>query len=683
MLIHSRLQDTVAILGMFTAALGFFWLLNYLTMMEQSLICIDRNTIRKTSWLCGKGNRIVLNRPDKILFEKRDGQWHLVAKKGRIPLRIRGHELRWIREIIEQFENEIPTLSPENNLQTTTNSVAKNIESDRCAIDDMEYQGQKLRQIPNPLQQQSDKKITKTKFSEELPTGTLCVCCSKCNSLLPTDYVLTDTALAQCPYCGFLFEIADLKRHTVPQHSNTEIQADENVLKVHQRPRFFGIPFFIVLVIACIDISIVFLYIQIIWQINPAATLQDINIITPDGKFTTWIQTAIMVHIFSFLFFVWSIFLHRFIEFRRNEVYFCIRWLCFWWSWTIPRNRLGACQLTFFTLFFNVGMKIPYGKKYFYIGTKNSEIPHVVGEINHWLITHPPDEFSISDNFPKFENSSSDNFLEKPNKLTIGGVAEINDKEICWCCCDCGHRFLTEELDFPNRTAFCPNCNKIFNLSQLRHYALEPLSSKPELPQLSINESETEQRIEFLSSPIKISKKILFWIFWAILISFLFGVGIMGIITILRSKDFISILFMMPSLLLISSPYLLIFFRLFLIEYDGYRQRFTAWTTRFSDGYFELTRRYKNYSETIRIENNRIAQFQRGSNAKNFGESIMSYLFFGRFPSNLESRGQIRNKIFLTDGTTIYLPILPESKNNCGWNDWLVNTWNEQLHQHR
>jgi hypothetical protein len=100
--------------------------------------------------------------------------------------------------------------------------------------------------------------------------------------------------------------------------------------------------------------------------------------------------------------------------------------------------------------------------------------------------------------------------------------------------------------------------------------------------------------------------------------------------------------------------------------YDQYRQKFTSWTTQFSDDYFELTRRYKNYSETIRIEINRIVRFQRGGAAKNWGESIKNYPFFGRFPSNLENQGLICNEMILIDGTIIYLPVLSESKKNCG-----------------
>jgi hypothetical protein len=688
-LYNARFTEAVGLFGVGIGMVGVLSFCYYLLAPKQLLIRIDRNTIHKTSWYFGIGIREMLIRPHEILFNKRDGQWHLVAGERFMSLNVRDHELQWIDKIIEQFENEVPVLAAETESKTISISENREVESGLRVLEDMEYQGQKLRKIPNPTEQYLFNYITKNNLPNELP-GTFHVRCSYCNSQLPTDYVFTDTALAQCPCCGSLFEVDDLKRYPPPLHSSIKIQTEENVLKLHQHPQFFNILsfyFFLFYAIISIDLVLAAFYVYIL-QINPAATLQEIGIILPNGNLALWVFTIVTSHFFCFLLFLWSIFVHRFVEFRLHEVYFRIRWLCFWRSWTVPRSRLGSCRLTLFSLTLNLGFQIPYGKKSFPIGATKSEIPWVVGEINHWLLTHPPDESPISDNFPRFENTAVNSFSKEPDNPTIGGLGEHNSNKEIRCHCDtCGHRFLTEELDFPNRNAFCPNCNKTFNLSQLRYYTVKPMATKPELPQLLIKESETEHQIEFSTIPMKRLEKItncLGLALISVMLVFFVGSPIYPYFVALANKqgmDFIIFLVGIPMLLLVCLPYLLVFFGVSSWMYDQYRQKFTAWTTQFSDGYFELTRRYKNRSETIRFETNRIVRFQRGGTAKNWGESMKNYPFFGRFPSNLENRGSIRNEMILTDGTIIYLPILSELKKSGTWNNWLVNTWNEQLCQ--
>jgi hypothetical protein len=78
---------------------------------------------------------------------------------------------------------------------------------------------------------------------------------------------------------------------------------------------------------------------------------------------------------------------------------------CFSRSWTAPRRLLEACQLTLFSMPYQKALLICYGKKSFRIGVRNVEISRVVGEINYWLMTHPPNSFSVSDHLPKFENN--------------------------------------------------------------------------------------------------------------------------------------------------------------------------------------------------------------------------------------------------------------------------------------
>ncbi|MDR3197945.1 MAG: hypothetical protein LBU34_08775, partial [Planctomycetaceae bacterium] len=225
-----------------------------------------------------------------------------------------------------------------------------------------------------------------------------------------------------------------------------------------------------------------------------------------------------------------------------------------------------------------------------------------------------------------------------------------------------------------------------------RYYAAERIAIKPELPQLSVTESEKEQQIEFSATPINVFEKEMYFtcfimcgIFLSfVLLSWITKISAILILIILQQLDFTVLLPMVVEAINPSIVPLVIFIFLFLL-YDNYRQKFTAWTTRFSDDYFELTRRYKNHSETIRIEINRIVRFQCGRVAKNFDGSMknLKNRFFGRFPANLEGRGQNRNEMVLTDGTIFYLPVLPTSKKCYGNNNWLVNTWNEQLYQIR
>jgi hypothetical protein len=691
MLYNARFSDAAGLLvfgiSMITALAFAFYLLT----QEQLLICIDQNTIHKTSWFFGKGSYSILIRPDKIFFLMRDRKWNIVAQNGAISLGIRDHELQWLRDIVAQFENEVPVLAAETESKTVSVSDWAKAESGRRVLENMEYQGRKLRKIPNPTEQYLSNNITKKKLADELP-GTLRVRCSYCNSLLPTDYVLTDTALAQCPCCGFLFEIDDLKRYPPPRHSSIKLQTEENILKLHQSPQIFNHPFFylaLFFVIINIDLVLAAFYIQI-RQINPEATLQEIGVLSQSGNLTFWAFMIVIANLFCFLLFLWSIFVHRFVEFRLHEVYFCIRWLCFWRSWTAPRSQLGVSRSTFFSRTLNIGFQIPYGKKSFPIGAKQFEIPWIVGEINYWLLTHLPDELPISEDFPLFENENTiaPSFSKEPNHSAIGGVGEYNsNKEIRWHCCNCKHQFLTEELDFPNRTAFCPKCCEKFDLLQLQRYVVEPTPVKPEFPQFSVEKSEKEQRIELSTTPINVSTKIMYVIGFTF-----FGVSLvvmspplikfLVILINLNRLDITDYLHLVPMILPFSLVIGMPFYFLCLL-YDEYRQNFTSWATRFSDGYFELTRRYKNYSETIRIETERIARFRRGRAEKNLSEFIKNFPIFNHFPSTLESRGHVRNEIILTDGTTIYLPILREPKNNHGWNNWLVNTWNEQLYQHR
>ncbi|MDR1269419.1 MAG: hypothetical protein LBK82_07825, partial [Planctomycetaceae bacterium] len=476
---------------------GLFVFYFYLRAIEQVLIRIDQNTIRKTTWYFKIGFFVSIKRIDKILFEKRNGNWCFVVDKDIVSLWVREHEFLWIRELVEQFEKEVPALDSDVTSEPSPVLDAAEIKRVLHILEDMEYQGQKLHKIPNPIKQDTFKKVAKNKLPDELP-GTLHIRCSRCHSMLPTNYVLADTAMAQCPCCGFLFEVTDLKRYPLPRRSRIKFQTGENVLKLHQRPQFLGIPFLILSAIVGTDCMLTAYYI-FARNINPDAALQIIDFIAPNGIFTPLARMTVIigiVHVFCFVIFLWSIFVHRFIEFRLNEVWFRIRWLCFWWSWTVPRSRLEASRLMFLTQYLGFGFQIPYGKKSFYVGAGIFEIPWVVGEINYWLLTHPPDGFSVSDRFPKFENNEFDSSLEKPDNLTIGGVTEKNDKEIHWYCCGCGHRFLTEELDFPNHTASCSNCNKTFNLSQLQYYAVERIAVKPELSYFFVEKSETEQRIE-------------------------------------------------------------------------------------------------------------------------------------------------------------------------------------------
>jgi hypothetical protein len=694
----------------------------YLLTNEHALIRIDRNTIHKTTWYFKIGFFVSINRPNKIVFEKRDGRWCFVAKgciiplrvrehsafdrinqifvsEGIIPLRVREHEFLWMRELIEQFENEVPAVFSDIKSEIAP-VLMTDVKCCRCILDDMEYQGQKLYHIPDPTTKQyTFKKVTTNKSPDEL-SGTLHVRCSRCHSMLPTDYVLADTAMAQCPCCGFLFEVTDLKRHSPPQHSHIKLQTEENVLKLHQRPRFSSLPLFILSIIVSIDIGVAAFftvpyliahYIQA-QKINPANVSPKIDFLAPNGNHILLVQiTSVIgiIHVLCFLVFLWSIFVHRFIEFRINEVWFRIRWLCFWWSWTVPRSCLEASRLIFSTQYWSSGIQIPYGKSSFYIGAKITEIPWIVGEINYWLLTHPPDGFSVSDHFPKFENNQFNSVSENSDNLIIGGVTEMNDKEICWHCCCCGHRLLTEELDFPNHTASCPDCHKTLNLSQLRHYAVERIAVKPELSYLFVEETETEQRIECSIISTKKSERYAI-LFGHYIVLIFFTVILIGLPCFLATKFFI-LLNRQPEInrtVVFASIFVVFWFSLpfyvmFASIHEEIRRYFTAWTTRFSDGNFELTRRYKNCSETIRIEKDRIAEFRRGEPIKNFGEPLKNYSFFSRFPSNLESRGEVRNEMLLTDGTILYLPILSESKKVYGLNNWLVNTWNKQLHDYR
>ncbi|MDR3197829.1 MAG: hypothetical protein LBU34_08190, partial [Planctomycetaceae bacterium] len=506
-LYQGRFADAAGLLFFGIVCQCLLVLCAYLLTCEESLICIDRNTIHKTTWFFGIGSRATLTRPDKITFQRCDGKWCIVTINGNIPfvirLNIRNHELQWIREIIEQFENEVPVLLPETDSQPVSVSENTEIKNGRRILKNKEYRGQQLRKIPNPAEKHYVNNITKNKLQDEL-AGTLQVRCPHCHSILPTDFIHADIAAAQCPSCGFLFQVADLKRCPPPRRSSIKLRTEENVLKLHQYPQFFDLPLIyhcLFLVIVHIDLLFVAFCIYI-RSINPAATLQEIMETVPKAE--SMLLVFVLINLFCFLLFLWSIFVHRFVEFRPNNVYFRIRWLCFWRSWTVPRSRLGASRLTFFSHILNLGFQIPYGKKSFPIGAKYFEIPWIVGEINHWLFTHPPEEDFVSDNFPKFENTSLDSFSEAPNNLVIGGVTEINDKETRWRCCDCGHLFLTEELYFPNRNAFCPNCRETFDLSQLRYYAAERIAIKPELPQLSVTESEKEQQIEFSATPINV-----------------------------------------------------------------------------------------------------------------------------------------------------------------------------------
>jgi hypothetical protein len=682
----------------FAGILGLLFSCWFLAVNAHVLIRVDRNTIHITTWYFKIGYLQSINRPNKILLEKHRNPLCFITNdnitnNNVIHLPVNDHEFRWIGKLIEQFENEIPALYSNTDSNTDLNIDLKIVAHTRRILDEMQYQGQKLWKIPDPTEQYKTNKITKNKLPDELP-GVLHVCCLQCNSLLPKDHVLVDTASAQCPCCGFLFEVTDLKRYLPSGDSNIELQSEENVLKLHQRPQFFGIAFSVLFSIICADImfAVYYFYIQ---QNNPDVFLQEIGFIASDNNFAPLARMAIgavIIHILSSLIFLWSIFVHRFIEFRHNEVWFRIRWLCFWWSWTIPRKNLGADRLLFRKPFFGFGIQIRYGKRSFYLGAESVEIPLIVGEINYWLLTHPPEESPISDHFPKFENNNY--FSEKPEYLIIGGVDQINNKEIRWYCCDCGRQFRAEELDFPNRTALCPDCHKTFNLSQLQYYAVEKKAVKPKLPYLYVKESKTEQQIECSIMSMKGLEKYssliacyVHWILIAVLFlicpSFFANYFFTDILVRQPEINQIMVFFMImiPVLLLLPTFVSFCFFSIDI--HKQICQFYTAWTTRFSDGYFELTRRYKNHSETIRIECNRIVRFQRGEPIKNFNKFIKNDPPSGHFPSNLEGRGRIRNEMILTDGTIIYLPILPKPKNNCGWNDWLVNTWNEQLYFRR
>ncbi|MCL2306200.1 MAG: hypothetical protein FWC43_12725 [Planctomycetaceae bacterium] len=458
--------------------------------------------------------------------------------------------------------------------------------------------------------------------------GGLFLRCAKCHKIVPRDHVLPDKPLAKCLGCGVVFEPQELKRGELSGKSRLQVRRDTDSLEIIQKPLRTGILLWTILVVVLFDIGITALYCyvkQLFPDENPLSFFSEGN-----GRILVSLTVG---HFLLLPIPLWAFFDRRTIRLDRETLKISGHWLLFSWRRTIPRHHVWKASPLQIPDF-DVGVKLGYKKGFVWIGcTTEKEVGVLRGEINHFLYTVEPVRLESMDGY------SPPAFL---------GGAESPDPEIGLHCGDCGARLTSESLDFPDGTAHCDTCQKVFSIENASAYRIDAMaSSQPE----NITVEETDDRLTMRYVP-RFTKWSVFgneagFYFCILMFAGMFALAI-GLVICDENVQGLWIIFWSSFSIVSGAMIVFLYFTLA----DEKNALYCNWTIHLDADDARLELRCKKRMKTIVISRAKIIEAR-----SNEREELHKMFRFGYFPDFLWSRRIYGGHFLLKDGTKHYLPL--------------------------
>ncbi|MDR0522747.1 MAG: hypothetical protein LBH00_12980 [Planctomycetaceae bacterium] len=437
---------------------------------EQYLLRIDSEKITKTTWFFGKGSTKSIKRPENLnLFYKPQIGWYFEPAKFTLSFGAADWEITSLRKVLDEFEKEVPP---------SKHAAGVNIplpEPGRSVLETMQYNGKPLLKLPGTVAE-----------TPSNGTGEITVLCPRCNAAVPQTNIRSGDAadsdvVTACSACGTAFEVNGLKFHTPPKRCRAAFTEDETGLHLHYKPRFVNI------MTACYAYFVfvsVFSFGLIFAGISECSWQKVIEITAGNAELRQAAMMFIGLHFVCIAAVLWTTFTQRFIDFDKETVRFRLRWLFLQRQWSVPRTETGVFCLTTFSLFWGI-IFLPYRKKFFAVPASTAEKHYINRTVNRYLWKNPPA-------VPRTCVDGSDDKDNELPETCIGGVDE------------------TGGIDKPNHVRF------VRQTENGSHYFIEPVPplseteqcTLPELPGLTVSQTEETLRIDYRSTLPTLSDRI-------------------------------------------------------------------------------------------------------------------------------------------------------------------------------
>ncbi len=693
------LWDIVLVLFAMTAMIvaGFgliFWLLGG----EQSLIRVDRQGVHGTSWFFGKGSTRHMPRklPLGLAYSAGHKAWYFETDKtffggyyGVVLLKARPHEIAWIAEQLRLFDAEVPGDPVPEKYRPPKNDPGRSI------LDTLEFRGQTLRLIPDPVTLHAGVNATREADAEP---GLLRVRCTRCNGIVPTEHLWQNDELGKCPACGAVFSVPELTELPEPKRHRIQVTEDDDGLHLAQKPAWINMASFCLAVLLVLDLGMAALLLHFL-ETTPGLTLHDLLLekIRPDdattGAVRNVFQMLALAHVLCLPPMIWMWFGRRCIDFTRETVRFRIGLFMFENRWTVRRTDVGVFYGTILGVTFFHGFRLPYrapsGRlRSVWLPATEAETPWLVSRVYRWCLANPPhgniENFgleTISHNDPhaaRWHDANTVTETDEPRREPLDtdllGVAEGDMNDVRLFCPKCTARLTGEEIDAPGRRVWCRNCGAEYSLENAGYFILErerrtareDWRDPPKVHGLSVHEFETPESeliVRFRPRREKWYEMLIGML--GTLFFFGFGLCVFGMLPVMMLEKFLPVQSWLGAVFVVTLttvcalgffPHAMLMFAMGLSCYDYSRSCRAGWTIRLNRRRIMIVRCYGKHRETVEIERSRIGGVRLVDGSNSFFQRISGSPIFGRFPSILCSRGAISLELILTDGTIEYLP---------------------------
>lgn len=633
-------------------------------------ILIDREKIR-IDWWCFWGHKSkIYPRPEKLQVEASPGLYMFGGMAG-MKLRLcKGFfgtddmflpsvaERKWFFDELLRFENEVPPSESFVHDPLRPKATLEDDESGKNLLVFLSLGGKPLKRIV-PVFETVDESEEKT-----LP-GVLAVRCTKYHEIVPRDHVLPDLALADCPHCGTVFELSELKTDkNISPETRLRIRRDADSLEITQNPLRNSFVYWMFAIFLLLDAFVVYLYFLFEQNMpgdNPFAVFRENHELNREIRVACF--SLIASHIVCLSLPIWAFFDRRIIRIDREFLTVHGTWLFYSWRKTVSRSQLGQVKRNLLDFIFR-NLVLRYDSKFLLIGTeKESDVEVLSARINHFLYTVPP----LPD-----ENKETD----QSEPMCLGGVTSL-DPVVRLHCPDCGAAIESEQLDFPQQTGTCPVCEKNIPVGNLVAWKVEYReSSKPN--NIDVEQTDDTLEIRYTADHDKWLVRFNVAASWFVVVMF---IGLMAGLLIAFAQTERSLfdwLFLGGFFLLPMGIALCFIFWMLKQEADAF---YCEWTIRIDSERFEIEQRCKKWKNTVSIPRRQIVEALPNEKQESFWEVLRSrnkYLFL----ECLQPQGA---HLLLADGSKQFLPLCSVGNAPSGEEirKWLLATLNGFLASHR
>ncbi|MGL6194524.1 MAG: hypothetical protein ACRC2T_06840 [Thermoguttaceae bacterium] len=318
--------------------------------------------------------------------------------------------------------------------------------------------------------------------------------CTKCDAAIPREHVLPEKAVAHCPTCDAIIEIADILQAAESLKSRKKVryyfdpETNSETMEITQLPCRNAMMLSVLAIFFIIDI-LALCFVLYIKSFYPDETFTEFFTQNELADEISRLVYSFLVVNFVFLFSpIWAFFDWRVIRINNKTVHASGHWLFFRWqrtasrselsfarylspelylnlindfaskakniravflyTWLSVHNVLYQCALIG-TLLLNV-LALKLGKKSVWIGCYDIEGGQPLSrKINYFLFTVPDEsEYIPSDLFTDYHN------IKSTQTQFLGGVANFTC-DVSLYCPKCGKQVAPQDVDFNAHTLYC------------------------------------------------------------------------------------------------------------------------------------------------------------------------------------------------------------------------------------